>query len=129
MVYDAALPAEAFSVELRRELDVIEPCGRDNPEPRFVVKGARVGRVFLMSDKHVKAEILSEATGRKALDAIMWNGVGTPLGDALAASSGERAVIAGRLEINAYAGREGLQMIVEDVLAPEAPEKTLGSPG
>lgn len=129
VVYDAALPAEAFSVELRRELDVIEPCGRDNPEPRFVVKGARVGRVFLMSDKHVKAEILSEATGRKALDAIMWNGVGTPLGDALAASSGERAVIAGRLEINAYAGREGLQMIVEDVLAPEAPEKTLGSPG
>lgn len=127
--YDASLPAESFSVEMRKGLDAMEPCGRDNPEPRFIVKDARVGRVFLMSDKHVKAEIISETTGRKALDAIIWNGVGTPMGDTLAAASGEGIVIAGRLEINAYAGKEGLQMIVEDVLAPEAPEKALGRPG
>lgn len=126
--YDASLPAESFSVSMRRELEAIEPCGRENPEPRFIVNEARVGRVFLMSDKHVKAEIISEKTGRKALDAIIWNGVGTPLGDALAGSSGREISIAGRLEINAYAGKEGLQMIVEDILAPEAPENAPGRP-
>lgn len=119
--YDLSIPAHQVTVNMRRDPDALEPCGRDNPLPRLVITNAHVDEIFIMSGKHVKAKISSIKTGTKALDAIIWNGVGTPLGDALASFEGRDVSLAGRVEINSYNGKESLQMMVEDVMEGEPP--------
>ncbi len=134
MNYDAILPVSAISVPILKALDALQPCGRENPEPAFVLRDAIVGGPKdrrIMSGKHVKVQLFAEGSRRKCLDAIIWNGVGTPMGDQLAAAEdGDRLTIAGRLSINVWNDSESLQMIVEDILHDAKPEPKIdGGPG
>lgn len=121
--FDAFLPPEMVSVDMRKRLDALEPFGRDNPQPRFVVSGT-VRNVFIMSGKHVKASL--EHDGHHLLDAIIWGGIGTPAGDMLGDSKGKKISVAGAIEVNQFNGRESLQMIVEDIQLSVGPELSLG---
>lgn len=120
--YDLVLGMKDVSVGLLDSLKKLEPCGRENPEPRFVLKDARIKDVRTMSDKHIKLFIPSPERGKDSLDVLMWNGIGTELGNRLLASKDEVLTLAGRFEINSYAGKDKVQMIVEDVLASSGPD-------
>lgn len=121
--YDAKVSADDIHVEAIRSLSPLQPYGRSNPEPRFIIAHAQVKEVSTMKDVHIKIRMHSRYNPYKTLDALMWNGVGTPAGDLLLAaaeSDDDRITIAGRVEIKVYKGKESVQMIIEDVLDPTA---------
>ncbi len=109
---DAALAAEAASVELIQELERLAPFGVDNAEPRVVLTAARLAHIEPVGEKHYRCILPLERGGR--LKAMAFRAVGTPLGDGLLAHRGNVVHLAGRLRADNWNGRQGLQFIIED---------------
>jgi single-stranded-DNA-specific exonuclease len=67
-----------------------------------------------MKERHVKLFLAGEAGETEAL---LWNAIGTPLGDALAASDDKFVDIYGTAEINVFGGkRRGVVRIVDAMI-------------
>lgn len=121
--FDLRLSVRDVSVEGIERLSCLQPCGRSNPEPKFIMSGIKILEVKQMSGKHIKL-VLDHGRGKK-LDAILWNGVGTAMGDRITSSETDELTLAGRFEINEFRDKKSVQMIIEDVLADEVPQKEI----
>jgi single-stranded-DNA-specific exonuclease len=87
---------------------------KDNPEPMVAVYGGWVKSVRIMKERHVKLFLAGEAGETEAL---LWNAIGTPLGDALAASDDKFVDIYGTAEINVFGGkRRGVVRIMDAMI-------------
>lgn len=87
---------------------------KDNPEPMVAVYGGWVKSVKIIKERHVKLFLAGEAGETEAL---LWFGIGTPLGDALAASDDKFVDIYGTAEINVFGGkRRGVVRIVDAII-------------
>lgn len=92
---------------------------KDNPEPMVSVYGGWVKSVRIMKERHVKLYLAGEAGETEAL---MWNAIGTPLGDALAASDDKFVDIYGTAEINVFGGKRRAVVRVIDAMVLDAPD-------
>lgn len=121
--FDLVIPADAVSLAMVKSLSALAPCGRENPDPSFVLRDAKLGReAYVMSGKHLKIGVFTEDGRKKILDAIIWGGVGTPVGEWLRSHAGQTVTLAGEIAINVYNDKESLQMIVSDIRADAEPE-------
>lgn len=88
----------------------LAPFGPGNPEPRFLVEGARIVQVRVVGEAHVSLVLAGADGGR--LRAIAFRSLGTPLGRALLARDGAPMRLAGRLRPDRDGGP---QLQVDDV--------------
>jgi single-stranded-DNA-specific exonuclease len=86
---------------------------KDNPEPMVAVHGGWVKNVRIMKERHVKLFLAGEAGETEAL---LWNAIGTPLGDALAASDDKFVDIYGTAEINVFGGKRRAVVRIVDAM-------------
>ena len=106
---DAELSVPEMTMELAKELCYLEPFGTGNPIPAFVLRGAVVNEIVPISGgKHTK---LIVGDGMTSLQAMCF---GTP-SSSLDILVGDTADLLFTLDINEWAGRRSLQMIVKDV--------------
>ena len=105
---DGAVMPAAATVELVRALDAAGPFGQGAPAPRFALPDLRVAHARPVGDGHLK---LTLSEGRARLDAIAFRASD---GLRALAASGRPLHLAGRIEINRWQGREGVQLRVED---------------
>jgi single-stranded-DNA-specific exonuclease len=87
------------------------PYGAEAPAPRIVVADARLVGLRRLGGGHL-ALSLSDGAGR--LEAVAFRAADGPLGAFLAASTGARIHLAGRLEVDAWGGRRRVKLHVED---------------
>ena len=80
---------------------------------RIVVHGGWARQVNVMKERHVKV-ILCGPAGET--EAIMWNAIGTPLGDALAESEDRWVDVYGTAKVDEYGGRRRATLMVEDAI-------------
>ncbi|MNU52887.1 Single-stranded-DNA-specific exonuclease RecJ [compost metagenome] len=90
---------------------------KDNPEPMVAVYGGWVKSVRIMKERHVKLFLAGEAGETEAL---LWNAIGTPLGDALAASDDKFVDIYGTAEINVFGGKRRAVVRIVDAMILDA---------
>ncbi len=109
---DGALALGAATPELIATLSGLGPFGAGNAEPRFVLPRVRVAKADIVGSAHVRCFLVAGPGER--LKAIAFRAVGTPLGDALLASSGAALHIAGHLRLDLWQGRSGVQMLIDD---------------
>lgn len=109
---DGLIQPGAATAELVQALERLAPYGVGNPEPRFAVPNAQVVRAEVVGRDHVRC-ILTGADGRR-LKAIAFRAADGPLGRGLMNARGQSLHLAGRLRLDAWAGRDAVQMIVED---------------
>ncbi len=109
---DGALALGAATPDLITTLSGLGPFGAGNAEPRFVLPRVRVAKADIVGSAHVRCFLVAGAGER--LKAIAFRAVGTPLGDALLASSGASLHIAGHLRLDLWQGRSGVQMLIDD---------------
>ena len=107
LAIDAELAAGELDMELAGVLDRLAPFGMGNPEPVFMLRGARVTARRILKERHLKLQL---ETGGRRFDAIGFN----------MAHHGEEAPlidVAFTLQVNEWNGRRSLQLRLRDLRA------------
>ncbi|MGB0670128.1 MAG: single-stranded-DNA-specific exonuclease RecJ [Rhodospirillales bacterium] len=111
---DGALECAGVSLELAETLERLGPFGAANPEPRFVIPGARLLRVQTVGaeGRHIKAT--AQDRSGKRVEIIAFRAMESDLGPALLAAGDRPLHLLGRLKRNAWMGRVSMQLQLED---------------
>ena len=112
---DALVAPSAAGKALLDDFRRLEPLGPGNPEPLFAAASVRVADAMAMRGGHVRCTLTDGGGGR--LRAVAWRAGETDLGRRLLAGGGALHV-AGRLKVDDYMGRDGVQMEIEDAADP-----------
>jgi single-stranded-DNA-specific exonuclease len=118
MGVDGALAVGGATAGLLDLLDQAGPYGSGNPEPRFVLPGARVVKADVAGEKHVRC-ILTDASGTARLKAIAFRSLeGSAIGPALLQTGGLPLHLAGHLRADNWRGERRVQFVIEDAARP-----------
>lgn len=112
MVADLAISCDDVSPALVDDMKLVEPFGAGNPEPRVILFGGRIVGTMCIKDRHVKV-LLKGA--HQECEAIIWNSVGTELGDALLSGEGRKVDLYGKLGTNTFRGNTKVVIFPEDI--------------
>ena len=115
---DAVLMPGAATLDLVEQLAAAGPFGAAAPAPRFAFPAMRIHSVRRMGETHLRLRFGDGTSG--ALDAVAFGAFETDLGPYVAAAQGRTLHLAGRIEINHYAGRRTVQLRLEDACTPQA---------
>ncbi|MBY3433179.1 single-stranded-DNA-specific exonuclease RecJ [Rhizobium laguerreae] len=119
---DMSIACGGLTVPLVEGMEVLRPFGMGNPQPRIVVHGGYVTRVQIMTGVHIKLHLAGRFGSCKAL---LFNGVGTPLGDALALAEDKFVDVYGRSRIDFHAGKNNAVILIDDaMIRPESAEES-----
>ncbi|SDF76072.1 exonuclease RecJ [Limimonas halophila] len=113
MSLDGTVRPRGATLDTVRALEDLGPYGTGNPEPRFAVADARVVGADVVGGNHVRCTLTDETGAR--LKAIAFRAVDEPVGQALLNTRGGTVHVAGKLRLDRWAGRNGVQLIVDDV--------------
>ncbi len=117
LLIDAVVTAGGANPALLAALDQAGPFGSGCPEPVFALARHRVVSVSEVgSGGHLRAR-LSSGDGA-TIDGVAFRAAGQPLGEALLRARGEVLHLAGSLTLNAWGGRERVELRILDVANP-----------
>lgn len=109
---DAPVSSQSLSLDLIREIEMLEPFGAGNPRPLFATGGLFLrDDPFVMKEKHLKLHV--EDSNGKRFEAVWWNGVEKSSGQTLKAGIGIE--LAYTAELNTWQGNTRLQLVIEDL--------------
>ncbi len=110
---DGVLDVNGANGDLVRALAQAGPYGSGNPEPRFAIANAKVGRADIVGMGHVRCFLSGPAGGR--LKAIAFKAADDDVGLALLNAQGASLHVAGTLRADTWQGRDGVQFVIDDV--------------
>ena len=113
---DGVLAAAGATPDLAERIAAAGPFGAGAPAPRLAVS-ARLAGVRRIGANHL-ALSLADRGGRR-LDAVAFRAAETPLGGFLEARAGTGIHVAGRLELDVFAGRARAKLLAEDAAPAE----------
>lgn len=94
----------------------LSPFGLGNPEPLFLVKGARVVRSQALGAKKQHLKIWLDDPGTKAIERVVAEAIGFGWGDFWNdLVSGDLVDLVASLSLNRWQGRETLQLKIKDI--------------
>lgn len=114
---DAAINIGKARIDMVEALGSMAPFGMGNPTPRVMLENVLVADVRVLKDKHIKCTFQHpkyREKGRK-IQALIWNAIDTPFGDALLSAKDTCVDALGALEINEWNGRKLVQMKLDDI--------------
>ncbi|MBQ0018385.1 MAG: single-stranded-DNA-specific exonuclease RecJ [Clostridiales bacterium] len=110
--YDAAIDPDAVDMQLAEVIEFLEPCGKGNEIPTFLLKDVNVdGWRFLKNDKYAKFNIRTE--GDRRIECMLFHDADKYYE---MADSGRPVDILGSIEINRWRDSCRLQIIVDWML-------------
>lgn len=114
---DGALHAHGATIELIDALEKLGPFGAGNAEPRFAFVDCRAVKADVVGADHVRC-ILTGANGKGRLKAIAFRCLDNDMGQTLIKHGGRPLHVLGHLRRDTWQGRDGVQLIIEDVSLP-----------
>ncbi|WP_425363083.1 single-stranded-DNA-specific exonuclease RecJ [Candidatus Tisiphia endosymbiont of Hybos culiciformis] len=116
--YDAELTTSSVNLLLMDELSKLEPFGQGNPEPIFKFSNLFVLRADIVGGKHIKCLLApsKEAFGSKALPAIAFNAVSSPIENILLNIKSHNISVIGSLKMNSWQERHTIQLQIKDLI-------------
>ena len=112
-LYDAEVSSFAFNMDFYEEIKRLEPFGMGNPEPILLLKGLRVIKTTILSNKHVSL-ILKSKTGF-SIKSISFNSVNSKLGEYLLNYKNDLNVL-GQINENIWNNKKTLQLTIKDII-------------
>lgn len=107
LAVDAVLLPEEIDFAMAETIDALAPFGMGNPEPVFMLEGARVDDFRVVKERHLKLRLFA---GDRSLEAIGFN---LALGRVLP----EKVTLAFSLQVNDWNGRKSLQLRLKEIRA------------
>lgn len=100
--------------QVRLLTDHMGPFGPGHAEPVFALSNVRIHLVDVLKDKHVRVQF-SDWEGGTRMKAMLFYGVGSPLGEALVKRGRACAWhLAGQFKVNEWQGRESVEFFILD---------------
>lgn len=109
---DGVLMPAAATVDLVEQLEAAGPFGASAPAPRFAFPSVRIQSVRRMGELHLRFRFGD--IGSSGMEAVAFGAYESDLGPAIAAAQGRSLHLAGRVEINEWAGKRAVQLRLED---------------
>lgn len=109
---DAAISAEAVTLDLIGKLDMAGPYGAGHAQPVFSLPRHRLVDVLPVGSNHLRLSLQSPSGGR--MQAMAFRAVGSELGDFFFANRGGVVHVAGTIAANYWNGRTTPQFRVTD---------------
>ncbi|MFV9839174.1 MAG: single-stranded-DNA-specific exonuclease RecJ [Aaplasma endosymbiont of Hyalomma asiaticum] len=106
------LSTDAVSLTLCKELQLLEPFGPGNTEPRFILKNVLIKSPSVVGGSHVRC--LIDGDGSTLVRGICFRCTETEVGSVLLHCC-TRVSLIGKVNINHWRGNEYVQFIIEDV--------------
>ncbi len=111
--YDAEVSPEDFDLQLAEEAQLLEPCGKDNETPFFMIKGVRpMNWRYLKGDRHYAKFVIEDKSGRW-IDCLVFHDA-EKFGDLIEAN--ESVDLIGSIDINNWKNVVKAQMIVSHIM-------------
>ena len=107
LTIDAVLLPEEIDFSLAETVEALAPFGMGNPEPVFMLEGARVDDIRVVKERHLKLRLFA---GDRSMEAIGFN---LAQGRALP----EKVTLAFSLQVNEWNGRKSLQLSLKEIKA------------
>ncbi|MCC8371168.1 MAG: single-stranded-DNA-specific exonuclease RecJ [Rickettsia endosymbiont of Pseudomimeciton antennatum] len=116
--YDVELTTNSVNLLLMDELSKLEPFGQGNPEPIFKFSNLFVLKADIVGEKHIRCLLApsKEAFGSKALPAIAFNAVSTPIENVLLNVKSHNISVIGSLKMNSWQERHTIQLQIKDLI-------------
>jgi single-stranded-DNA-specific exonuclease len=108
---DALVSPGAAARSIVDEFNALAPFGPGNTEPRFAMADVRVDRLFPLKGGHLRCDLV-DMRGQR-IKAVAWRVADTNLGRRLMTAGGS-IHIAGKLRLDDWNGRDGVQLEIED---------------
>ena len=110
--FDAGIDAEDIDIGLAEALEMLEPCGKENEMPMFLVRNAVItGWRFLRNEEKMAKFAIRREDG-VYIDAVIFNGAG----DAYEEVSRGPVDVIGSIEKNVWRDEAKVQLVVRHIL-------------
>lgn len=110
---DGLVMPGAVTADLIESLEAAGPFGAAAPAPRFALSGVAVTSCRVMGGAHLALRVAAPGAG-PTLEAVAFNALETPLGQALNGRGAGLFHLAGRLEVNSWGGRNTPRLRLDD---------------
>lgn len=113
LILDGTLSPRGVTMELAAKIDMMQPFGSDNPEPRFALTNARINKTDVLGGSHVRC-YLSDINGGTSIKGMAFRSAEGELGKALMTARDRPLHLAGVVKVNRWNGRESAEFHIED---------------
>ena len=110
--YDAEISTDEIDLELANALTLLEPCGKGNEVPAFLLKDAKICNWRFLKNEDKMARFAIRGDGGRYIDAVLFSGAA----DAYELVQNGSVDILGSVEINVWRDEARVQMVVRQVL-------------
>lgn len=110
--YDVMIDPAKIDLDLAHAVEMMEPCGRDNEVPAFLIHDARVDNWRFLKDDNKYAKFRFADSEDRWIDCLIFHDAAK----AHEATMRGEVDIIGRVEINKWQGKERVQVIADYVL-------------
>lgn len=117
MEIDGTMDLLGANVAFAESLEMLEPYGAGNAEPKIVLERVRVTKSGIVGAGHVRCFLTSGNGG--SLKAMAFKTADTELGKSLLNSQGVLFDVAGMVRRDNWQGRNSVQFIIEDAIRCE----------
>ena len=110
--YDAEISTDEIDLELANALTLLEPCGKGNEVPAFLLKDAKICNWRFLKNEDKMARFAIRGDDGRYIDAVLFSGAA----DAYELVQNRSVDILGSVEINVWRDEARVQMVVRQVL-------------
>ncbi len=110
---DGELDVAGATVDMAEKLELLEPYGSGNSEPKLLLHHVRISKASIIGSGHVKCFLGSDNGG--SLKAIAFRVADNDIGNAMLIAKGEIFDVVGVLRRDNWQGRNSVQFIIDDI--------------
>lgn len=111
---DGELDVMGATVEMAENLELLEPFGSGNSEPKLMLHNVKINKASIVGSGHVRCYLSSTMGG--SLKAMAFRVADNDIGQAMLTSKGELYNIVGVLRRDNWQGRNSVQFIIDDMM-------------
>ncbi len=110
---DGELELSGATLDLADNLEMLEPYGSGNSEPKLLLHRVRINKASIIGSGHVKCFLGSDNGG--SVKAIAFRVADNDIGQAMLNAKGEVFDVVGVLRKDSWQGRNSVQFMIEDI--------------
>jgi len=111
--FDAVVSLGGANTDLAEKMDILEPFGTGNPEPKIVIENVKISKPFIVGEGHIRCMLTDGHSNM--LKAICFKCADNELGQALLKTKEQRFDVLGTLRIDSFMNKKNLQLTIEDM--------------